>query len=344
MLTFSQKIERRLKRSLAKVNARVLAVEHRCAKMRHAMNARGQILFEKVYASTPSGKTLCIFAHFDQGGQVDAYVLHYLTQLKAQGCAIVLVTTSPKDAFLRHLPTVEPRLSALVDRVIIRKNLSLDFGSYYIGLKSVNLADYDRLIFCNDSVYGPFTDLATDFARAEHYDVWGYTDSLEFNYHIQSYFIAIHLTPLALQALQAWQDKFLYHRFKGNVIRHGELALTKYFTALGLNCGVLYPYAELIDGVMTSHQTVLAKEGSGEALTASERYVKEYFSVLTSKCNTSHAYWFLLTNDYRFPFIKRELIDLNPLDTAAINNWQAIVAKAFAIDTTMYANHQKRLR
>ena len=71
------------------------------------------------------------------------------------------------------------------------------FGSWqylmhYIGWR--NLENYDEMIICNDSIYGPMTNMEDIFYYMElkNYDFWGLTENYHSNYHLDSYFMVFN--------------------------------------------------------------------------------------------------------------------------------------------------------
>jgi lipopolysaccharide biosynthesis protein len=72
------------------------------------------------------------------------------------------------------------------------KNEGLDFGMWFKTLKEVDIDKYDQIGFINDSCV-LFNRVGfkkvIDWVDTCQYDFCGMTDSNEFNYHLQSYFI-----------------------------------------------------------------------------------------------------------------------------------------------------------
>ena len=78
------------------------------------------------------------------------------------------------------------------------ENLGYDFGFFYQALQNIELGEYERIAFVNDSnevvKLGSFNDIF-EWANQEENELWGMTDSdgLEWQpvhkYHIQSYFL-----------------------------------------------------------------------------------------------------------------------------------------------------------
>jgi hypothetical protein len=53
-------------------------------------------------------------------------------------------------------PTIEIPQTRNFKTIVKRRNDGLDFGAWSIGLRGVNLSDYTKFIFINDTVRGPF--------------------------------------------------------------------------------------------------------------------------------------------------------------------------------------------
>ena len=130
-------------------------------------------------------KRACVFSHFDKHNNVDEYVYYYLQSLLSVAKKIIFVTVV--DISINDIN----KLEKLGIEVIKRKNVGYDFYSYKIGIDTLNLAQFDELIICNDSVYGPITPIETVFETMAPLkcDFWGITGNSTISYHIQSYFI-----------------------------------------------------------------------------------------------------------------------------------------------------------
>ncbi|MHC4553668.1 MAG: rhamnan synthesis F family protein, partial [Planctomycetota bacterium] len=98
-------------------------------------------------------KRLAIFAGYDGKGQIHDYVVYYLKELK-KVADIVFVSDNHFTA-----ESLAP-IQDLIIHSICLPHGEYDFGSYkrgYCWAKETGLLDeYDSLIFCNDSVFGPF--------------------------------------------------------------------------------------------------------------------------------------------------------------------------------------------
>jgi rhamnosyltransferase len=127
----------------------------------------------------------CVFAHFDAQGIVATYVLYYLEALRPLFDQIIFVSTAELSE--RERAKTKP----FVDGFFLKPNYGYDFGSWQFGLQTLQLDDFDELILCNDSCYGPFFSLGQIFEEMDGIscDFWGITNSLQASPHIQSYFM-----------------------------------------------------------------------------------------------------------------------------------------------------------
>lgn len=262
--------------------------------------------------------TLAIVAHFSPYPGVHSYVYGYLQALQEAGCDVMLVSTSER------LP--DPDLQQLQARgvsVIVRRNVGYDFGSWKTAVEVYPgmAADYRTIIFANDSVYGPLTDLAPllSLMAAREYDVWGLTLSHERRPHLQTYFWAMSGAALNGGFFQYfWKQYYRFYSRRQTVIDRYELQIAAMAKArFGLSVGACWDAESF------------RLSDAGE-------------SVVPGKMNPMRDCWRSLL-DQGFPFIKRELFKSIPPGTAA---YQAIAEAVQSIDAEawqMYESHLHEL-
>lgn len=134
---------------------------------------------------------LCIFNFYDSEGKVYSYVEYLLAELKQVADEIVIVVNGSID--LNQLAC----LQKYTNHVVQRENAGFDGGAFQhaivdcIGEKT--LKNYDEIILCNDSFFGPLVSMKDLFARMEgQADFWGirYVDNGMIDY-LESYFLVI---------------------------------------------------------------------------------------------------------------------------------------------------------
>ena len=113
-------------------------------------------------------------------------MLHSLACYRQYFEIVHFVTTSPLDR------EQVARVASVVDRVIVRSNVGYDFMSWRVGYEALpRHAGFSEVVFANDSIYGPCSDLSPFWARVGDLgaDLWGASLNHQFRPHVQSFFM-----------------------------------------------------------------------------------------------------------------------------------------------------------
>ena len=169
------------------------------------------------------------FAHYDAHKAIKPFILHHLAELKGICDEIHFASTAELAA------DELAKLNGLVTTQRLCENTGYDFGMWARMIADLHLDAWDELVLTNSSVYGPVTPLAQLFSRmnGEACDFWGLTDSLEIEYHIQSFFLVFRKSILDSGHIQKFFASVLPYRHKWQVIRSYEVGLTHYFLDQG---------------------------------------------------------------------------------------------------------------
>ena len=140
---------------------------------------------------------IAIFSFYDKEGITDDYVTYLLDELLTVADRLIVMVNGVIDNESLH------KLQKRTKEVIVRENIGYDAGAYKDALTNVIgknvLAQYDELIFCNDTFYGPFLPLKTIWEKMgeKNCDFWGlnYLDCELFP-HIDSYFMVFKQSVL----------------------------------------------------------------------------------------------------------------------------------------------------
>ena len=153
-------------------------------------------------------KRLAIFAGYDKDNIIDDYVVYYIKELKK---IADIIYVSDCDMLENELT----KISEYCINIINGRHGEYDFGSYkrgYIYAKENNLLNnYDYLILCNDSCYGPFFNFQeiVENMESRDTDTWGifkYLADIDYDEHLQSYFLSMKKKVF----LSDWFTKFIY--------------------------------------------------------------------------------------------------------------------------------------
>jgi lipopolysaccharide biosynthesis protein len=283
---------------------------------------------------------IAIFAHWDSTGQIYRYVQYQLQSLRDAGYTTVFVSNSPiLDESSINI------LKPLVGRVIWRHNIGYDFGAYKDAIASLgDLRRLHSLIIANDSTYGPFSSLSDLIERADvsGADVYAITDSWELRYHLQSYFMLFHVEVLQNKAFNEFWQNLTYVNNKQYVVRVYEVGLTKLLLDSRLRLKALFPYDDLARLVVNQLNLV---DTASEAFKRLPKAEQEMYFVLQNSLssgtpmNGSHFFWDKLLLDMRCPYIKRELLAVNPMRIPGLIYWREHLASVSDYDPEMIREH-----
>lgn len=234
-----------------------------------------------------SRSTLCLFAHYSPDGQVAAYVFEYLECLMDAGCSVMLISTSPTigEVSLQHLLRMGVS-------VMLRRNVGYDFGSWCSAIRVLPAVEkrYKTIMFVNDSVYGPFSDLSKIIGEmdARSLDVWALTSSHECKHHLQSYFWAISNEGLRSGFFEFfWRKYYKYYSHRKRVIDLYELGIKR----------IAEDNFGLTTGAFIDADKIGARIVNRPAL---------------EKFNPMHHAAMEMVQHLDFPFVKRELLARDP--------------------------------
>ena len=193
-------------------------------------------------------KRLALYTLYDKNGIVKDYVLFYLKELKSLCNEIMVVINGEinKEGIRR--------LNSLGVKTLCRENNGFDFSAWRAGLDCIGwniVKNYDELILCNCSVYGPIFSLHESFDKMskQNCDFWGMTEYRErkeklmvkgdsesyIRTHLQSYFLVFHKNVIQSEAFQKWwSDLKSSDSFEEEVYEH-ETKFTQYLLENGFN-------------------------------------------------------------------------------------------------------------
>lgn len=285
-------------------------------------------------------RRVAVFVHFDRSGTVHDYVDYHLRLLTNVGYAVVFVSNAPALS-PDTIEGLKPRCSL----IIRRENVGYDFGAYKEGIAAIpDLSVIDDLLLANDSVYGPFHHPAHILEKmsADSADLWGATDSWEFSFHLQSYYLRFHRAAVQSAAFAKFWSSVRYVQSKTWVVRRYEIGLTQALARAGLRCRAAYPYRQAAAALV---ETMLE---SGKAVEALDPVRKEFLLQLFRYVDTgvplngTHFFWDYMIARMGFPFIKRDLLQKNPARIPLVSYWERVVREASDYDTDLILHHLER--
>ena len=184
-------------------------------------------------------KRVAIFATYSEDGVISPQVAPYVAGLREIAKTIVVVFDNDL------LPDEAKKLKGLADNVITGRHGEYDFGSYKRGIawarEAGHLNQVDNLILCNDSCYGPINSFEPMFTTMDsrNHDFWGVTDSHQYSYHLQSYFLVFSKTIVDSPVFKKFFQDIKKQDNVHEVIQKYELGLTKTLINSGFKAGAM---------------------------------------------------------------------------------------------------------
>ena len=228
-------------------------------------------------------KLICLFAHYNASNQISQYVITYLEHLESIGFEIYFISNSEIKQEYRELLIERIRNC----KVFERENKGADFGAWKWAIENNIIPEhFDSVLLTNDSVYGPLFSLAPIAEKMwskRGVDFWGLTDNYVDGWHIQSYFLWFSKKVFESDAFKNVFGQDFSGLDKLQIIKNGELQLSKSLSDAGFHGMAYITYSQL----------------------------KPDFEAWDTK-NPTHFFWDSLVEQFKFPFIKKELILQNP--------------------------------
>ncbi len=253
--------------------------------------------------STPASmpRRVCLFAMFHPRHRIRPHVLHYVAHLQACGYQTVVACSGDR------LPPKEDR-DALRDTgatMVFRPNHGLDFGAWQHLVREGCTDDADQVLLANDSVFGPFADLAPIMRRmeAKRLDVWGMIESRQHAWHLQSWFLHFTADAFRRPAVARVFAQDFGRMNKDEIIGSGELALGAALRAEGLRCGAVVDRRDAA-------------------------WVARHYPM-----NPMHLDWRRNLLSGRLPFLKADLLRTNNMNIPWAWQWEAVLRDRLKVPT-----------
>lgn len=282
-------------------------------------------------------KRAVVFAHYDNDDIVDSYVFNYIEKLKKATDYIVIVSTAKLS-----LSDIN-KLKKICSSVIVRENIGYDFMSYKVGLESFDYAQYDEVLICNDSVYGPFYQLENILEKMSNKqcDFWGMTEGKEISYHLQSYFIVCKKNILNSEAFRLFWNDVEVLNDKRMIIEKYEIGFSENLFKSGFTASV---YVDYEPSFMDKMKIKLKRITLYKMLSKIYGFMKGTYKLQNPLAvNITHQYWKELLLYSKMPFIKVELLRDNPVNVE-IQNYKDVIAQISNYDVSLIENHLTRVK
>ncbi len=271
-----------------------------------------------------------------------------LATYPAQGFAIVFVSMAASLG-----ESDMERLKTLCRAVVVRSSFGRDFGAWRDILSTdwLRRDQVQELLLVNDSVLGPIRLVEPLFERMRRAEgLWGLVNSDQNGAHLQTFFLLARGRS-AVDATFAFFRDMVLATDKEIVIANGELAFSSAIARRGVPVWALYGLRSIESAALAEArsrlETVLTlgnpgltdyvdrhPEASPDDLNLRIRNV-----MAVTPVNPTHQFGEVLVRAFDFPFLKTELLNVNPTNMSIAATWPELVPEESPCSVDMIVEH-----
>jgi Rhamnan synthesis protein F len=194
------------------------------------------------------GSEVALLVTHSPNGRIKPHVEHFIESLARNDIGVVLVVATDEP-----LRPVRPTIASLLSGLFVRENKGYDFAAWaHVMRIAPQLFKVERLYLLNDSFFGPL-NLAKFAAllsriRESSADLTGLTDSNEYNWHIQSYFLSFRMNMRTTYFIKRFFGSVKSQPDLDSVTRTYEVPLAQQMRDVGLECETIFRSNDYFDG------------------------------------------------------------------------------------------------
>jgi lipopolysaccharide biosynthesis protein len=179
-------------------------------------------------------RSICFFSSYSTQEAITYYIKFYLEELLNHFSEVVFITN--------ERPIDESDINYLQSKKIplmLVKNEGYDFGMWFKGFMAYPMEAYDRVGLVNDSaiLFKPL-DATFEWVNKNDLDFCGLIDSLDIQYHLQSYFLIINKKAI-IPTFNYFKRTGLVNGYN-EVIKAYEIGLSAHLISEGFKIGAMY--------------------------------------------------------------------------------------------------------
>jgi hypothetical protein len=309
-----------------------------------------------IEGTLPAGRKaprgVALYAIYSASGGLSASHRAILRDLRASGHAIILINSTLAEG-RAFLAAARP----FADIIVLRANGGRDFASWMaaVGLFYGEISGAEHWLFLNDSLLGPVCDTAPLWRafRASGAEIWALSDSLQEDHHLQSSFFILRRAAFQSAAFLRYLSAYGFPEERIEIVRQGEIGFSAALKNSTLKLGVMVPHHKLVAAWLAeapARQAWLDALAEGEApgmaaalipararaafVRFAEGWLRETEAAVRrgEARNPQHHFWDTLISRFSYPFVKRDLLTLNPLHVPTVPRLFEIIGAAFRPD------------
>jgi hypothetical protein len=295
-------------------------------------------------AAASRGERIAIYSHYSSTGRVSAMVQSQLAADAAQGFEMIFVSMC---ASLNGDDVA--RLQKICRAIVARRSFGRDFGAWrdILSTDLVKRGQIQELLLSPRFGSGPIRPIEPLFNRMRMAEgLWGLINSDQNGSHLQSFFLLSRGQAAVDAAFAFFHNLRTISSDKGIVIRNGELSFSCSIARRGVPLWALYGLCQVEDAPLSDRKTRLETilslghagiyecadgnpDASDDDLDVRTRNVMAGFPV-----NPTHQFGEVLVRRFDFPFIKTELLVVNPSNMSIGATWRSLVTEEAHVRST----------
>lgn len=204
-----------------------------------------QVRVERAPCGEASSDRIAVIAQFSRQQRTSLSLNTMIAELLDSGYRVIISSSCQSPSELVFDESVRDGIT-----VLRRPNLGYDFGSWACGLAwDPDISGAKNVVFLNDSMVGPFTPLETLLTRFEksNADVYGLTDTSQFVYHLQSYFLGFRNGILRERPLSRFWTGVRHEVSKQETIHRNEIGFSRLLNGEGYATEVAFTYRRMVN-------------------------------------------------------------------------------------------------
>ena len=203
-----------------------------------------QVRVERAPRDESSTDRVAVIAQFSQQPRISRSLNAMIAELLGSGYRVVVSSACQSPSELIFDESVRDRVT-----VLRRPNVGYDFGSWACGLAwDLDISRAGHVAFLNDSLVGPFSPLdevLTGFHESRA-DVYGLTDTTQFGYHLQSYFLGFTHGVLKEKPLRRFWMGIREENSKQETITRNEIGFSRLLRREGYSSEAAFPCRQVV--------------------------------------------------------------------------------------------------
>lgn len=199
-----------------------------------------EVRVERAPREESPGDRVAVIAQFSEQQRISRSLNTMVAEFLAAGYRVVVSSSCPSPSELIFEESVREQVT-----VLRKPNVGYDFGSWACALAwDPDISRAGHVVLVNDSLVGPFCGLDSVLKgfHESHADVYGLTDTMQFRYHLQSYFLGFKNGILQEQALRRFWMGIRHETNKQKIIQRNEIGFSEQLRREGFITEAAFPY------------------------------------------------------------------------------------------------------